>query len=358
MAWLAARDPGEESALARALLLPMDAAAVGYAIGARLHRAVYAGGWMHPRRLPCRVVSVGSLLVGGSGKTPLAAWVAGRLRGRGHRVVLATRGYGRTRRDAVHALTDGLRVRGDLVGMGDEPVVLAAHAAGVPVLVGRDRGLVGLRAVSAFGADVLVLDDGFQHHRLARDVDIVTFDAGFGFGNGRVLPRGPLREPASALARAHAVAVLDGPLDSRDQQRLDEHGVNPFSIRARRQPSRLRPIAGPRGGGRQAGEPATALAGLRVGVFAGLGRPEAFRRTLERQGATIVAERAFRDHHRYRPRDLRDLHREADVWVTSEKDAVKILPGWARDIDLRVLTIDLVVESEGEVLDWLESRLR
>jgi len=93
-------------------------------------------------------------------------------------------------------------------------------------------------------------------------------------------------------------------------------------------------------------------------VFAGLGRPEAFRRTLERQGATIVAERTFRDHHRYRPRDLRDLHREADVWVTSEKDAVKILPGWARDIDLRVLTIDLVVESEGEVLDWLESRLR
>ena len=358
MSWLAARDPSEEGALARALLLPLDAAAVGYALGARLHRALYAGGWMHPRRLPCRVVSVGSLLVGGSGKTPLAAWVAGRLRARGHRVVLATRGYGRTRRDAVHALTDGLRVRGDLVGMGDEPWVLAAHAAGVPVLVGRDRGLVGLRAVSAFGADVLVLDDGFQHHRLARDVDIVAFDAGFGFGNGRVLPRGPLREPPSALARAHAVAVVDGSLSESDQQRLDEHGVNPFAIRARRQPSRLRPIAGPPGGGRRTGEPATALAGLRVGLLAGIGRPDAFRRTLLGMGATVIAERTFRDHHRYRPRDLRGLHEEADVWVTTEKDAMKILPGWARGIDLRVLAIELVVEAEAEVLDWLESRLR
>jgi tetraacyldisaccharide 4'-kinase len=217
---------------------------------------------------------------------------------------------------------------------------------------------VGLRAVSAFGADVLVLDDGFQHHRLARDVDIVTFDGSVGFGNGYGLPRGPLREPSSALARAHAVAVVDGPLSAADQQRLDEHSVNPFAIRARRQPTRLRPISGPPGGGRATGEPATALAGLRVGLLAALARPDTFRRTLERHGATVVAECTFRDHHRYRPRDLRDLHEEAEVWVTTEKDAVKILPGWARGIDLRVLTIELVVESESEVLDWLESRLR
>ena len=338
-------------------MLPLGGISRVYSLGARLHRAVYAGGWMRARRLPCRVISVGSLLVGGSGKTPLAAWVAGRLHARGHRVVLATRGYRRTRRDAVHALSDGHYVRGDVVGMGDEPLVRASHAAGVPVLVGRDRGVVGLRAVSAFGADVLVLDDGFQHHRLVRDVDVVTFDGHFGFGNRRVLPRGPLREAPSALARAHVVGVVDGPLAPEDAKLLERHAVNPFRFAARRCPARLRTL---RSGGRgrpQASEPATALAGARVGMLASLGQPDAFHRTLEANGATVIARRIFRDHHRYRARDLRDLHREAEVWVTTEKDAVKILPGWTREIDLRVLTIDLVVEEEDKLLDWLESRL-
>jgi tetraacyldisaccharide 4'-kinase len=296
------------------------------------------------------VISVGSLVVGGSGKTPLAAWLAGALHERGHRVVLATRGYGRRRRDAVHSLSDGLRLRGDPAGSGDEPLVLAAHARGVPVLVGRDRGVVGLRAVAAFGADVLVLDDGFQHHRLKRDVDVVTFDGGFGIGNARVLPRGPLREPLSALAHAHAVAVVDGPLSAHVEEIIDRAGVHPYRIRARRQPLELRSL---RGG---AGEPASALAGLRVGVLAALGQPDAFQRTLEVHGATIVARRTFPDHHRYRRRDVRDLHREADVWVTTEKDAVKILPGWSR-ADIRVLRMRLRVEDEASVLDWIESRL-
>jgi tetraacyldisaccharide 4'-kinase len=352
--WLEVHDPSEERArigiLGRALLAPLAASSYPYALAAHLHRAAYSGGWLPIRRLPCQVVSVGSLLVGGSGKTPLSAWLAGRLRARGHRVVLATRGFGRQRRDPVHALTDGRRVRGDVVGMGDEPLVLAAHAAGVPVLVGRDRGLLGLRAVSAFGADVLVLDDGFQHYRLHRNVDIVTLDGAFGFGNEWVLPRGPLREGLSGLARAHAVAVVDGPLSARHEALLTRHAVNPFRFSARRQPSRLRSI---RGGESQ---PASALAGLRVGVLAALGQPGAFERTLEEHGATLIARRIFRDHHRYRARDLRNLHREADLWVTTEKDAVKILPGWVR-ADLRVLIVDLVVEHEESVLDWLEARL-
>jgi tetraacyldisaccharide 4'-kinase len=364
--WLEGADPGadptggpgpaDESPLRRALLLPLDGVALGYAVGARLHRALYAGRWLPPRRLPCRVVSVGSLVTGGAGKTPLAAWIAGRLRARGHRVALATRGYGGTRRDPVHALSDGRFVRGDVVGVGDEPLVLAAHAAGVPVLVGRDRGVVGLRAISTFGTDVLVLDDGFQHHRLQRDIDIVTFDGRFGFGNGRVLPRGPLRESPKALVHAHAVAVFDGPLSPHALRLLEKHTVTPLVFEVRRRPVRLRGVRGPKGSA-PASEPAAALAGMRVGMLAALGRPEAFRRTLEEQGATVVAQRTFRDHHRYRARDLRGLEREAPLWITTEKDAVKILPGWSRRIDLRVLTIELAVSPEAELLDWLEARL-
>jgi tetraacyldisaccharide 4'-kinase len=349
--WHAGR---REGALQKLLWLPLGLASRGYSLGARVHRAVYSGGWAPLRRLPCRVVSVGSLVAGGSGKTPVAAWVASLLRARGYRVVLATRGYGRLRGDAVHTLSDGRRVRGDVVGMGDEPLVLAAHAADVPVLVGRDRGVVGLRAISSFGADVLVLDDGFQHHRLARDVDIVTLDGGVGFGNRRVLPRGPLREPVSALARAHAVGIVDGPLSDADTVLLERQAVSPRVFQARRRPARLRGIGVPA----KQGESATALAGARVGMLAALGQPSAFRRTLEEKGATVIAERTFRDHHRYRARDLKKLRREADVWVTTEKDAVKILPRWAREIDLRVLTIDLVVAAEDVFLDWLEERLR
>lgn len=349
--WLAERD---ESALQKALLLPLGLASGGYSLAARLHRAVYSGGWTTPRRLPCSVVSVGSLLAGGSGKTPVTAWVAGRLRARGHRVVIATRGYGRIGGDAVHTLSDGRRVRGDVSGVGDEALVLVAHAADVPVLVGRDRGVVGLRAISSFAADVLVLDDGFQHHRLSRDVDIVTLDGGFGFGNRRILPRGPLREPVSALARAHAVGILDGPLSEADAALLEQHAVRPRVFQARRRAARLCRIGAPA----REGEPATALAGARVGMLAALGQPSAFRRTLEEKGATVIAERSFRDHHRYRARDLRNLRREADMWVTTEKDAVKILPRWARGIDLRVLTIDLAVASEDGFLDWLEAQLR
>jgi tetraacyldisaccharide 4'-kinase len=255
-------------------------------------------------------------------------------------------------------LSDGRRVHGDVVGVGDEPLVLAAHAAGVPVLVGRDRGVVGLRAVSVFGAEVLVLDDGFQHHRLARDVDIVTIDGSFGFGNRRVLPRGPLREPISSLGRAHAVGIVDGPMSDSDAALLEENAVNPFIFRAHRRPAQLRRIRPPRAGERALAEPVTALAGARVGLLAALGQPDAFRRTLEACGATVVAERTFRDHHRYRARDLAKLHRTTDFWVTTEKDAVKILPRWTRKIDLHVLTIDLAVAAEDEFLDWLETKIR
>jgi tetraacyldisaccharide 4'-kinase len=171
------------------------------------------------------------------------------------------------------------------------------------------------------------------------------------------LPRGPLREPRSALARAHCIGVVDGPLGGRDVALLDEHTVAPFRFEAHRRPARLRPLAGGKAGKPSPAEDPDVLAGLRIGMLAALGQPAAFHRTLEDLGATVIAQRTFRDHHRYRPRDLRSLRREADVWVTTEKDAVKILPGWVRGVDLRVLTIDLTVDAESAFLDWLEQRL-
>jgi tetraacyldisaccharide 4'-kinase len=344
-------DARDESQALRAALLPLDVAALLYGAAARAHRALYRVGWRRPARLGCRVVSVGNPVVGGSGKTPFAAWLAAELRSRGHRVVLASRGYGRRGRSSVEVVSDGRFVRSSAEEAGDEPLVLAAHAPGVPVLVGPSRAVVGLRALSAFGAGVLVLDDGFQHHALARDLDLLVLDGRAGLGNGRVLPRGPLREPLAAVALANAIGVLDGPLPERDEALLRRLAPKARRFEARRVPAALRPLGG--GEGQAPGW----LAGRAVGLLCGIARPAAFRRTLEALGARVVAERCFADHHVYRPRDLAGLSGETPLWITTEKDAFKILPAWTGGADVRVLVIELEVDGAEPLLDWVEERL-
>ena len=304
------------------------------------------------RRLSCRVVSVGNLVVGGSGKTPAAAWLAAQLRARGHKVAIASRGYGRSGREAVCVVSDGRYVRATAAEAGDEPLLLAGHAPGVPVLVGPDRGRVGLRAVAAFGADVLVLDDGMQHTRLARDVELVTFDGAAGLGNGWVLPRGPLRERLGSLRGADAFIVVDGPLDAADRERVAAWAPTAQWFEARRVPLALHPL----GGGPDA--PPDSLHGAEVGLLAGIARPSSLRRTVEALGARVVAERYFADHHRYREHDVARLAAGAPRWVTTEKDAVKILPRWVGGVPVDTLRIALQVERGDALLDWIERRMR
>jgi tetraacyldisaccharide 4'-kinase len=347
--WLEARDESWPQRLALAPLAPVSWL---YGTLACLHRAAYAQGVASRRRLASHVVSVGGLLVGGTGKTPLAAWLAAGLHRRGRKVAIASRGYGRRGDEPVSIVSDGRYVRGRAETSGDEPMLLAANAPGIPVLVGRDRGIVGLRALAAFGADVLLLDDGFQHHRLHRDVDIVSFDGAHGLGNGLVLPRGPLREPASALRRADAIAEIDGPLPEEDEARIRGLAPGARRLRARRVPKALRSL---RGGDALRPE---ALRGAEVGLLAAVARPRSFRRTLESLGARVVASRTFRDHHAYGPGDLRGLADLTPLWVTTEKDAVKLVPSWVGRADVRVLSIDLEMEDPTATLDWLESRLR
>jgi tetraacyldisaccharide 4'-kinase len=347
--WLEQRD---ESGLRKLSLTPLVPVAWLYGAGARLHRALYERRALAPRRIAGYVVSVGNLVVGGTAKTPLAAWLANALHRRGRKVVLASRGYGRSGRESVGVVSDGQYVRGRVETAGDEPMLLAALTPGVPVLVGRDRGIVGLRALSAFGAEVLVLDDGFQHHRLHRDVDLLTFDGRLGLGNRHILPRGPMREPLSALSHADAIGVVDGPLPAADEKLLARVAPEAYRFGARRHPSTLRPL---RGG---PGTSPELLDGAEVGLLAALAQPRGFRRTLEALGAEVVAERTFRDHHRYRATDLRGLADEAPLWVTTEKDAMKIVPGWVGAADVRVLAIDLAIEQPEMLVDWIESRLR
>lgn len=346
--WLYER---ETSLARRVALSPLVPLSWLYGAGARIHRAVYRRGLRAPSKLSCRVVAVGGLSVGGSGKTPTAAWIATELHSRGHKVVIASRGYGRRGRQPVVTVSDGHSLLASGAEAGDEPLLLAAHARGVPVLVGRDRSVVGLRAVSAFGAAVLVLDDGFQHHRLARDVDVVLVDCELGFGNRQLLPRGPLREPVSALAYADAVGVIGESLAPADEKILAREAAKAFRFRAQRVPVHVRSF---RGG--ETRDVAT-LAGLEVGILAGIARPGSLSKSVEDLGGRVVARRSFPDHHRYRLADLEGLEREARIWITTEKDAVKLSPAWVSEVDLRILTIRLQVDDSRRVGDWLESRL-
>lgn len=334
--------------------LPARAASLLWSGAARLHRAVATRGRAVRGRPSCAVVSVGGLTLGGAGKTPAAAAVARGLQATGLRVVLASRGYGGSTREPVTVVSDGRHVRARAARTGDESLVLAAHAPGVPVLVGRDRLVVGHRAVSGFDADVLVLDDGFQHHGLARDFDLVCVDGVAGLGNGRVFPAGPLREPRSALRAADALLVVDGigaesEADCRERLGLAKLVASEVPIfRGRRAPRALVPL-----GGGEAVSPGT-LAGREVGLLAGIARPESFRRSLEALGATVVEERRFPDHHAYAERDFTGRRHERalspDVhWITTEKDAYKLVARWLEPLRVSVLRMELEIE-EGPAL--------
>ena len=291
--------------------------------------AGFRRGVLRSARVPGHVISIGNLAAGGTGKTPLVALVAGHLTAMGRRVAVLTRGYGRAER--------GLRAvgpdapEGDWRRIGDEPALLRRALPGVPMVIAADRVAGAREAIRRFGVDTLVLDDGFQHRWLARDVDVVLLDARRPLDNGRLLPCGRLREPPAALGRAHVVVL------TADDPTVDWEAaaarVAPWSggaamAGAVRVPTCWLDLAS---GARAAPQ---ALAGSRAVAFAGIARPEGFRSLLDGLGVEVVAFLPFRDHHPYRPVDLSTVvaaagRHGADIAVTTEKDAIR-LAGLAR----------------------------
>jgi tetraacyldisaccharide 4'-kinase len=266
-----------------------------------LRRAAYATGVLRRVRIDVPVIVVGNLTVGGTGKTPLAVFIVARLVALGARPGIATRGHGRQGRGAVRVGTASTAAE-----VGDEPLLLARRT-GVPVCVAARRADAAWMLREA-GCDVIVCDDGLQHLQLARDLEIAVVDGARGFGNGRLLPAGPLREPASRLARADLVVVNVAGGDAAAPQ-----GAG--ALRMRLEGDLALPLSGV-GAGR-------ALAGFRGGsvhAVAGIGNPQRFFAQLRAAGLTLI-EHAWPDHHAFRAADL-DFGDDAPVLMT-EKDAVK-----------------------------------
>ena len=275
-------------------------------------------------RLPGKVISIGNVSVGGTGKTPMVIGLARILQDRGHRPAVLSRGYGGTSKHPVNIVSTETQLLMNHQEVGDEPVLIAKSLPGIPVLTGPRRILTGTRALNELGADVLILDDGFQHRQIFRDIDIVLLNAANPCGNGHVLPSGPLREPFSALKRADCL-IATGSLEEAAAPRPISlpDGVHAPLFRCYYKPENL--LEGPM----EKAHPPEFIKGKKILAFSGIANPATFEKTLAALGGEISGFIPFPDHHRYTEADLGMINEKArqcgaELIVTTEKDKIKL----------------------------------
>jgi tetraacyldisaccharide 4'-kinase len=315
--------------------------AIVYGALARARSRLYRSGLLKAERVGAPVISVGNLTAGGTGKTPLVEWVARAVAAEGLRACVLTRGYGREDEARRVVVSDGERVLACVREGGDEPVLLAESLSGVAsVVCDRDRVGAARWARVGLGAQAFVLDDGFQHMRIARDLDIVTLDATAPWGGGHMLPRGLLREPPAALARADCVVITRSDLAPdvaglrAEVGRLTGGRAALVASRVRTRGLRLIGGAGAardaetQGEGARADVASLAAAGP-VAAFCAVGNPRAFFEQLRREGFDLRRARPFPDHHAYTRAEVEAFAREAAgvgalALLTTAKDAVKL----------------------------------
>jgi tetraacyldisaccharide 4'-kinase len=301
----------------RLLLSVLTLLSFPYALALRLREKAYASGVFRSYRLPKPVVAVGNITTGGTGKTPMTAYLARWFIDRGKRVVVLSRGYGRPNEKEIRIVADGDTVFLSPEEAGDEPYLLATSQPGLQVVVGADRYRAGCLALKQFNADIFIVDDGFQHLRLKRDLNILLLDCGKPFGNGRTLPAGTLREPVSAANRADLV------LFTRCNGHDPAQATGKPWCAASHQLTGAFPLAG--------GEPVPFRSLGKSGglAFAGIAEPASFFESLKREGLNLTATLAFSDHCKYGEHEiatlcsLKDASR-ADYLITTQKDAVKL----------------------------------
>ncbi len=313
------------------------ALSLAYGSVVRLRNQLYDQGWKASYRAPVPVVSVGNLTLGGTGKTPCVEYVADFLRRLGRRVAILSRGYGGTS------------------GLNDEALVLAENLPDVPHLQGADRAALAASAVRDRQSNALVLDDGFQHRRLARDLDIVLVDATLPWGHGHLFPRGLLREGPASLRRAGVVVLTRCDQVGESQRRRLYEAIDRLAPHAPVAATVHRPLD--MIDSRRTVAPLERLRGRPVAAFGGIGNPAAFHQTLAGLGLTVAAFRPFPDHHAYPPADVDALAAWArrlapdGVVVTTQKDLVKLRQTHLGGRELWALRIRLGFEAGQEAFD-------
>ncbi len=322
--------------------------ATGYSFGVRFRLALYRTGYLTSRRLRTMTISVGNITVGGTGKTPLVEYLASALSGQGYKVAILTRGYGRKHPRRRQLVSDGEKVLDDVHLTGDEPLLLAKHLPGVIVVADAHRYEAGRWVEQRYAPDLIILDDGFQHLALERDLDLLIIDALDPFGGQQPLPLGRLREPLSEMRRASAIVIThaDRPFNQEELTTSIEAlaGDKPVFYAYREITGLLNPRS-------EETVLPQRLERRRVAVFCAIGQPMRFVEDVSHFGARVVVQRAFPDHHFFSPSDLHRIYAQARragaEWIlTTEKDWMRL-----RSRDLPTDPPLWIVQSELRLVD-------
>jgi tetraacyldisaccharide 4'-kinase len=329
--------------------------------------SLYRRGVFKQHKLEVPVISVGNLVLGGTGKTPLVHSIAHFLQRQNRRPAILSRGYKGSASSAVNIVSNGADILLDAEQAGDEPLLLAEKLPDVPVITGKKRVETGRFAIDTYGVDSLILDDGFQHLSLKRDINLVLFSADKFLGNGLVLPGGELREPISALKRADAFILsgVDTPLNEQEREFIKllnslfpetpaftgSFVTDGWLVRTR--------------AGSHETLSFSEVSGVPVYGFCGIARPKSFQNSLEQLNMNMTGFQSFRDHHAYTAADIKSLYANgsssgAQALITTEKDLVKIRD-LISDEGLPLLTLPIRLQMgkdfEQYLLDSLDNLL-
>jgi tetraacyldisaccharide 4'-kinase len=300
---------------------------------AKARRTLYAKGFLKSNKLAAKVISVGNITVGGTGKTPLVVFIAKVLAEKGEKVCILTRGYGRENAHERLLVSDGEKILANVKMSGDEPFESAEKLLGISaVLADKNRASAGTWAIKNLGITAFILDDGFQHIQLQRDLNIVCIDATNPFGNGKLLPAGILREPLESLKRADAIVVTRANLIPDSKFQISDYTDAPIFI------------------SRNITNRKSKIKNRKCLAFCGLGNPENFFSQLRQDNFNLVATEIFRDHHDYSQQDADEIEhiakmRNAEILLTTAKDAVK-LRDLKFELPLEIVESELVFDDD------------
>jgi len=324
----------QEGILAGMILSVLRLFSLCYGLGVLLKLNLYKYNILKRHKLPCKVISLGNITVGGTGKTPTAQVLAALIREMGYRVVILNRGYRAGWSGQVGLVSDGRRIYMSVTEAGDEAYLLAKNVSGVAVVIGKNRSITGEYAARQLQADVIILDDGYQHWQLERDLDIVLIDTLNVFGNNFLLPRGTLREPLANLDRAQAFLLtkVDQSTDNaRDTLRdtLARYNHRALVVESIHSPRCFIEIEDWYKGIRPETIALETIRDQKVVAFSAIGNPSSFEQTLGDIGATVVGSDRYPDHHDYTMAEMqcameKAVQTGAFALVTTEKDAVKV----------------------------------
>lgn len=340
--------------LVRALLWPVS---LIYELVVRMRRALYRAGRLKSAAPECPTISIGNLTTGGTGKTPIVMMLARRLTEQGKRVGILSRGYRSEAESSGVVFQAETATQAELGSVGDEVAMMATKLRQCVFGVGRDRAANARRLIDDFGVDGLILDDGFQHLQLKRDLEIVVIDASAAFGNGMLLPAGPLREPVSALRLADVVLLTrteDVPPDllQKLQRRIESFVAKESIFRLR---TRIVSVSD------FVTRQPLVWESKRLWLFCGIGNPHAFSGLIQFSGGGIFGHSMFPDHHAFTNRQIEELRsivadKKVDLLLTTEKDAARLPAGAFKAGECGVVEIGLEFAERADIFWGIVSR--